>query len=133
MQKTANRIVLPLSEVTFEMMCLLAQTNDIVEWKLPKHETARMIPLLSRPQRAAIALWGWVALLLVPLGFFAAFMTTNWLWFLLLPAAAVVWRANRHSVSQFFLKHLQRDPAVYEQAAHWPKPVLIVLPAPLNT
>ena len=109
-------IVQPTSQLSFEMMQMLDRSGNILQWKVPRWETSKMIPLMTGPQKAAISLWFWLGLLLIPAGIIAALVTWKWYWLLLLPAAILLFKANRLSVDQFFIQNLKENRAFYDKA-----------------
>jgi hypothetical protein len=70
--------------------------------------------MFSGGQRAALNLYGWLAILMIPAGIALFFWFGSLWWFLLLPGGVLVWKMNRQSMEQFFLENLQENPAFYD-------------------
>lgn len=101
-----------IKELTF------AQLQDIrpniAGWVYPRRSISPFIPLFSRTQRAALNLYGWLAILFAPAGVaLSLYLGSGW-WLLLVVGAVVVWKANRKSMEQFFLENLQENSFFYE-------------------
>jgi hypothetical protein len=108
--------MLSLSDLSFDQMQLLDSKGDIVEWKVPKWETTRFMPLMTRPQRAAISFFFLLASTMTLAGLVLPLVLWNWYWLLLIPLGVVVFKANRRTVDQIFLVNLKRSRPFYEAA-----------------
>lgn len=101
---TTGRRSVPITEIDFT--ALQGLRDNARGWEYPRRGGSHFIPLFSPGQRAAVNLWGWVAMLMVPAGLAVPWFYGLW-WLLLLPGALIVWRMNRRSAEQFFLENLQ--------------------------
>ena len=101
---------LPITELTFTEL----QRKNIAGWVYPRRSISQCIPLFSNVKRAALNLYGWIAMLLVPAGIGLPIYFGSWWWLLLIPGAYPVWKANRKTMEQFFLENLKDDEAFFE-------------------
>jgi hypothetical protein len=83
-------------------------------WVYPKRNVSPFIPRFSKPQRAAINFYGWIALAMLIGGFVLPFVLSSWWWALLVPGGIACWRANRQSMEQFFIENLTTSQAFYD-------------------
>jgi hypothetical protein len=101
---------IPIKDLTFSEL----QGANVAGWVYPRRSISPCIPLFSKTQQAALNLYGWVAMLMVPAGIGLAIYFGSWWWLLLMPGAYLVWKANRKTMEQFFLENLKGDRAFYE-------------------
>ena len=118
----------PISEMTFDEF--LRVRDGFAGWVYPKRDVSSTIPLFSKPQRAALNLYGWVAIAMLVAGVALPFVLGSWLWVLLVPGAAVVWRANRKSMEDFFVQNLYSDRDFYDSVRRSGMGVKVVLRPP---
>jgi hypothetical protein len=110
MSQTADGI--PIKEISFAQLRELAPS--IQSWVYPQRDISQFIPLLSSGERAALNAYGWIAMLMVPAGITFWLYLGSWWWLLLVPGAYIIWRSNRKSMVDFFLRRLQADQNFYE-------------------
>ncbi len=127
---TIQTITLPISEVPFALMRTAAKTNDIEGWIYPRRDTSKFIPLMTRPQQAALGFYLWIGILMLPAGIVLSLVFWNWYWLLLLPLAIALLKANRRSVDQFFLENLRDRRDFYEAVANSGLDVSVVIKGP---
>jgi len=101
-----------IKELTFAQ--LQNMRPNIAGWIYPRSSISQFIPLFSRTQRAALNLYGWLAILMIPLGAALALYLGSWWWLLLVVGAYVVWKANRKSMEDFFVENLKENSSFYE-------------------
>lgn len=102
----------PIKDLTFAQ--LQAASSNVVGWTYPKHDISQCVPLFTPSQRAALNLYGWVSILLVPAGIALSIYMASWWWLLLIPASYVTWKSNRKSMEQFFIENLEKDARFYD-------------------
>jgi hypothetical protein len=79
---------------------------------IANHKAVKYVEWLPLPQRIAILLWMWVAILMVPSGFILGYLY-NWWWLLLVPTSGALWRANGQTASEFVSKHADENGWLY--------------------
>lgn len=100
-----------IRDFSFEQFRSLQNVRGYV---YPKRNVSRYIPLLSGPQRAALNLWGWVAIFCGFAGAILPFVMGHWAWAGLFILAVGLWKSNRRTMEQFFVERLKEDERLFE-------------------
>ncbi len=103
---------IPIKDISWEHLKQIE--SQIVGWIYPRRNISPFIPAFTRAQQAAINLYGWIAIFSFFAGIVLPFFMSIW-WLVLVLVAIIVWRANRKSMEQFFLKNLLENRTFYEE------------------
>ncbi len=102
----------PIKQISWDQ---LQQVQDKFDgWIYPRRALTPFISRFSITQQMALGLYSNGAIIMFVAGLALPFFLDSWWWLLLIPGAVVVWKANRKSMEQFFLKNLSENQAFYD-------------------
>lgn len=103
----------PINQITFDE--LQARMEEIEGWIYPRRNISSCIEIFPRTQQYALSLYVVVAISVFLAALILPFVFGNWWWLTLIFVASIIWKANRKSMEQFFLKNLQNEREFYDR------------------
>lgn len=102
----------PIKEISWER--LQEVQSNIFGWVYPRRNISPFISGFPRAQQLALGLYSNGAIVMFIAGVVLPFVMGSLWWALLIPGAVALWKINRKSMEQFFLKNLRDNQTFYE-------------------